>query len=92
MNKLGQLLYDDVQLATKKSKGNQDKFIEYMCSGSIIAFIKDHNGTFEIHGDTTSGKIFVLTNCIRHLSEELDISENALIDFIKNSMCEDKPF
>lgn len=93
MNKLKELLTKDIEKALKISSGNEEKFYNCMYCGSIIAFINDHKGCFEIHGDTTAGKIFVLKMCIKQLSEDLEISTDEIMDFLAGSLkLEDKPF
>lgn len=92
MNKLGDLLLEDMLEARKKSKGNEEKYYDHMCGGSIIAFINDHKGCFEIHG-STAGKLFVLKMCIKQLSKDLDVSIDEIMDFLKDALkADDKPF
>lgn len=92
MNKLGDLLLEDMEEAEKKSNGNKEKYYDHMCGGSIIAFINEHKGCFEIHGSTT-GKLFVLKMCIKQLSEDLDISTDEIMDFLTDALkADDRPF
>lgn len=92
MNKLGDLFLDDMEEAAKKSNGNKEEYYNNMCMGSIIAFINDHKGCFEIHG-STAGKLFVLKMCIKQLSEDLDVSVDEIMDFLANALkADDRPF
>lgn len=92
MSKLGDLFLEDMLEAKKKSNGNDDKYYDHMCGGSIIAFVNDHKGCFEIHG-STAGKLFVLKMCIKQLSEDLNISTDEIMDFLTGALkADDRPF
>lgn len=93
MNRLNKLLLNDWVTSETRANGNEDKFYNRMCGGSIIAFIDDHKGCFEIHGDTTTGKLFVLKMCIKQLASDLDIPVDEIMDFLTNALkTEDRPF
>jgi len=85
MNSIKKLLTNDVQEAIKSSKGNQDKFEEYLSSGSIIAFIREQRGCFELHG-SKAGQLLVLRECIKTFAEENCVQTDAILDFIKRSI------
>lgn len=91
-NKLGDLFLDDMAEARKKADGNEEKYYDHMCGGSIIAFINEHKGCFEIHGSTT-GKLFVMKMCIEQLSSDLNIPVDEIMDFLTNALkADDEPF
>lgn len=92
MNNLVDLFLDDMEEAAKKSNENKEEYYNHMCGGSIIAFINDRKGCFEIHG-STAGKLFVMKMCIIQLSEDLDVSIDEIMDFLTNAFKEDdRPF
>lgn len=91
-NKLGALLLEDITEAKKISSGNDAKFYDHMCCGSIIALINDHKGCFDIHG-STAGKLFVMKMCIIQLSKDLNISTDEIMDFLTDALkADDRPF
>lgn len=89
MNNLGDLFLDDMEEAVKKSNGNKEEYYNKMCGGSIIAFVNDHKGCFEIHG-STAGKLFVLKMCILQLAKDIDIDVDEIMDFLTKALKEER--
>lgn len=87
MNKLEELCLKE---AEKVHRMQMCESIEYLTTGSIIAFVNpvEKKGNCDLHGSMPA-KLFVLMECIRTFSEEYDVDYKDVLNYINTFYHED---
>ena len=87
MNKLEEL---SLQEAAKIHKMKMLESIEYLTTGSIIAFVnpKEKKRNCDLHGSMPA-KLFVLMECIKAFCDEYDVNYMEVLAYIKEFYPED---